>query len=394
MTIERNFDVIVIGGGPAGSKAAYHLLKNSPQCKTAILERKEKIGDPVRCGEAIGLKGAELSVTLKKEWILSTINTIKIISPAQDIVELDISKNDVSYIVDRLKMDHDLLMDAINEGATYFNNTTVVDISLQDNEYTIRCHDQTVFKSKALIIADGVESRCAKLLNWDTTLKMEDIESCAFCHVEDESIVDNEAVELYTGNDVAPGGYLWVFPRRKGKANVGLGILGNRSRGAKAKGLLEKFIKRKYPNGTVDNFHCGGVPVGRWISPLYKDGALLVGDAASMVNSLNGGGIAYALYAGKIAGETMAEAYEENSVNWKKLKSYEKKWASYCGKQQARQYSLKNALQNKNNDDLYNTIARSLLKEKKEDLNYFRIFARTFSRHPILLFKTFLLFKK
>jgi digeranylgeranylglycerophospholipid reductase len=139
--------------------------------------------------------------------------------------------------------------------------------------------------------------------------------------------------------------------------------------------------------------HCGGVPVSKWRKPLVKNGAMLVGDAACQVNALSGGGIAYALFAGRVAGETAAEAKKNDGFDYSVLRRYQKRWESYCGKQQLRSFALKSMLLEKNNDHFYDSIALELSKERPERLSYTRVFMRTFARHPGILLKTFLLFR-
>lgn len=390
METNKKFDVIVVGAGPAGAMAARYAAKGG--LRVALLERKENAGIPVRCGEGVGLKGLSKSITLEKSWIQTAIKKVRLVSSSGYKVDLTITGKDESYIIDREKMDSDLLQRAIQAGVSYFPKTPVISAKSLDNNQYICVSPQNEFRASCLILADGVESRLARYFGWNTTLLMEDIESCALCKVEHHSIADDTA-EFYIGSKIAPVGFAWVFPRRKGKANVGLGILGTKSKAGLAKELLKSFIDKKFPRALVSDMHCAGVPVGKWLRPLVKKGVMIVGDAARQVNSLTGGGIAFALYAGKIAGETVVEAFGSEGINYRHLKQYQKKWASYCGKQQMRSYALKSMLIKEDNDSFYDSIAQALLRENPEDLNYMRVFFRTFSKHPVMLLKTFFLFR-
>ncbi len=392
MSEHKKFDVIVVGAGPAGSMAAYHAAKGG--CKTALIDRKEVVGVPVRCGEAVGFKGFSKSLEIEDSWVLSSVNKITMISPSGDKVNLvNPGKMGNNYILDRLVMDKDLAEKAIKAGADFFPLTPVTSVSFDGNATYTCVSTEKTFTASSLVLADGVESRLARSLGWNTTLSLEDVETCAISVVEHENIEDG-VIELYLGNNIAPGGFLWVFPRGGNSANVGLGILGKYSSPGKAKELLENFVKNTYPGGTVTRSHCAGVPVGQWLRPLVRYGALVVGDAARQVSSLTGGGIAYALFAGRVAGETVAEAKKGDAIDYTHLKKYQKRWAQYCGKQQERSYALKSMLLEKNNDSFFNSIAQSLLKEKPETLSYMRVFMRTFARHPSILLKTFFLFRK
>ena len=388
--MNRKYDVVIVGAGPAGSMVAQKTAKAG--LKVAIIERKEVVGSPVRCGEGVGFKGMKASIGIKKHWILSEINKVTFISP--NGTEVDVNNVGESYCIDRTIMDRELAEEAVHLGANLFTSTTVEDvITLEEDDKKIyRClTDNGFFDAPILVAADGVESRIKNLCGWETTLSREDLESCAFAKVKDPSIKGNQ-IKFYTGDHIAPGGYLWVFPRGDGYANVGLGVLASKSTPGLAKKLLKKWISENYPAGEVNDFHVGGVPVGHWIKPLVKDGVLLVGDSASQVNALNGGGIAYALFAGQAAGDAIVSAFSHNKINYKKLYTYEKVWNKYCGKNQARSYALKSALLEKR-QDFYNNVADALKDEDPNKLNYFKVFSKVFAKHPKLLLKTFFLFR-
>ncbi len=388
MSRENQFDVIVVGAGPAGAMAARYAAEGG--CRVALLERKKQAGIPVRCGEGVGLKGLSFSIEIDRSWIQTTIKKVHMFSPGG--YKVDLLKIGESYVLNREIMDNDLVQRAVKSGASYFPNTPVLSVKYIDpSQYECVC-PQNKYYSSCIILADGVESRCARDLGWDTSLSLEDIQTCAFCRIKHDSI-NEDTMEFHIGNRTAPGGYAWVIPRCKGMANVGLGVLGTKSTSGKPYKLLNEFVNSRFPGSTTNNLHFGGVPVGKWLKPLVKDGIMIVGDAARQVNSLNGGGVAYALFAGKIAGETAAGALSKNGIEYKHLKQYQKKWAAYCGKQQMRSYSLKSMLLKAHDNDIfYDNIARILIREKPEKLGYLKVFLTTFARHPMLLYKAFLLF--
>jgi len=377
-----NHDVVIVGAGLAGSICAEICAKNG--FKVALIERKEFPSMPVRCGEGVGFKGMNASIGIKPEWILTKVNKVKFISPNNTSVE--VNNIGESFCIDRTKMDKELAENSKNAGAEYINNTYIRDVEITEKngqfEYKCIAEDGKIFVSPILVAADGVESLIRRKTWWKEPFSPEDIETCVFAKVKHESI-SGETIEFYTGEKIAKGGYLWIFPRGNGIANVGLGVLGKYSKAGFAKELFEKFVEEKFPNAEISDFHCGGVPVGKYLSPLAKNGVVLVGDTAGQVNALNGGGIAYALFAGQKAGEAI--------VN-KRLKDYEKNWQKYCGKNQIRSFVLKTALLEKR-DDFFNDIAAALKNENPEKLSYLRVFMKVFAKHPKLLWKVFFLFR-
>jgi len=387
----NKFDVVIVGAGLAGSQVASICAKAG--LNTALIERKEFPSMPVRCGEGVGFKGMKASIGIKPDWILSKIDKVKFISP--DNTQVEVRNIGESFCIDRTKMDRELVEEAEKNGAKYFNNRYVCDVEIEQNgsqfSYKCRTIKGDVFVSPLLVAADGVESLIGRKTWWKNAFAPEDIESCVFAKVE-HNLIDGAAIEFYTGEKIATGGYLWVFGRGKNIANVGLGVLGKYSKSGLAKVLFYDFVNKKFPNAKISDLHCGGVPVGKYLSPLSKNGAVLVGDAAGQVNALNGGGIAYALFAGKTAGEAIVKSFENGIFDYKKLENYEKNWHKYCGKNQIRSYSLKTELLGKR-DKFYNDVAAALKDENPEKLSYLRVFMKVFAKHPKLLLKVFFLFR-
>ena len=118
-------DIIVIGAGPAGSMAAQ--AASMGNAKVCLLERKEKAGTPVRCGEGIGLKGASSNqFEIDPKWVKARISRVRMVSPNGTTVTRDISVE--SYVVDRELMDFELVKRSIACGAHYFAETPVISI--------------------------------------------------------------------------------------------------------------------------------------------------------------------------------------------------------------------------------------------------------------------------
>ncbi len=389
--MSHRFDVLIVGAGPAGSMVAQTCADSG--LSVAMIERKSVVGTPVRCGEGVGFKGMKASIGIKKHWILAEVDTVTFISP--NGTRVDVQNIGDSYCVDRTIMDKELAEDAVKKGAQLINNTYIdrVETGTEDGRRIYRCYaGDELYEAPILVAADGVESRIKQFCGWDFAFKPEDMESCAFAKVRDPKI-SGSTIEFYTGDQIAPGGYLWVFPRGDGYANVGLGVLGSKSKPGMAKRLITKWIKENFPDGEITDLHVGGVPVGHWINPLVKEGVLLVGDSAGQVNALNGGGIAYALFAAQAAGDAIVEAFGGTKIPvYKKLKRYQKVWNKYCGKNQARSYAQKMSLIHRR-QDFYNDVAAALKNEDPSKLSYMRVFMKVFAKHPLLLLKTFFLFR-
>jgi Dehydrogenases (flavoproteins) len=170
-------------------------------------------------------------------------------------------------------------------------------------------------------------------------------------------------------------------------------VLGSCSSAGKAKDLLEKFVSSHFTGAAMQDLHCGGVPAGKWLKPLVKDGAMVVGDAARQVISLTGAGINYSVYAGQLAGKIAAEAFHNGDIDYRHLLHYEKIWAKGLGKQQLRSYALKTLLIKKHDDKYLDAIAKSLSKKDQTRMSILEVFLRTFTSNPMAFLKALLLFR-
>jgi digeranylgeranylglycerophospholipid reductase len=156
------------------------------------------------------------------------------------------------------------------------------------------------------------------------------------------------ACTAYTiSHELAPGGYVWVFPKGEGRANVGLGVqadLWQRPGGPKdVRGYLDRFIegRRALAQGYPVTLIAGNVPVAPSPVRLVADGLMLVGDAARQVDPLTGGGIVNAMLAGQIAGQVAAEAVAAGDTSTAFLAHYEQRWQEAAGRKLQRNYRLR-----------------------------------------------------
>ena len=110
---QKEFDCIVVGGGPAG--ATFARIAALGGLSVLLLEKDRDIGMPVRCGEAISDAGIRLFVDPDPRWLASTIDRIRLIAPDDTEIEFDMLEK--GYILDRRIFDYDLAQYAANEGA-------------------------------------------------------------------------------------------------------------------------------------------------------------------------------------------------------------------------------------------------------------------------------------
>jgi digeranylgeranylglycerophospholipid reductase len=137
--------------------------------------------------------------------------------------------------------------------------------------------------------------------------------------------------EFYLGGVVAPGGYVWVFPKSEKVANVGIGVRKIHNRPAFE--YLDKFIKEDPRFKDAKSIHrCGGItPAGGVFDKITDNGLMLIGDAAGQVIPATGGGIHCSVEAGKIAGNVAVDAILSQDTSNKNLSKYREMFDVYWG---------------------------------------------------------------
>jgi len=382
---EERCDILVVGGGPSGLVAAREACAADPGLSVLVLERDRAVGAPVRCGEGVGSKGvAEFLDPAGASWISRKIT--RVIFWAPDGTEVRVAEGDVGYILDRTRFEPALAADAGREGAEIRTGTEVVGIARDGDGWIARTRGprgEGTVHARFIIGADGVESMIGRWAGLDTRVPSRDMESCAQ-YVVSGIEFDPDAIYLHFGDQIAPGGYAWVFPKGVGVANVGLGLVALKAGGRPAREWLHGYLDRYFPTGTRTGYTVGGVIVHTTVKRTVTDGLILCGDAAHMINPLSGGGIVTGMKAGRIAGRTAASALADHDTSAARLQRYHAEWMSLMGDDHERFYRIKEAL-NKFDDDFYNRLARTVNGIAADKRTLGRVFAQALLQHPTLL---------
>ncbi len=382
--IKDFYDVIVVGGGPAGSMAAIEISKSG--YSVCILEKDRDIGMPVRCGEAIGYTGLNQFYKPKKSWIAAELNGVDLISPNGIDVKINF-KSETGYILNRRVFDYDLSNIAVQNGSEVYTKSYVEDLIIE-NGYVSgvivnNLNKKIKVKSNIVIGADGIGSRIGRLAGIKTKVRMKDMESCIQYSVSNINI-NQQKMRMYVGSKYAPGGYLWIFPKGDGKANIGLGISGKYSKSKSAQKYLDEFMMDNFPEVSILTTVCGGVPCPKPMINPINDGIMLVGDAAHQINPMTGGGIASGMSGGKIGGEIAVKALKANDFSKSFLKKYPENVFKRFGNNHNRFYRIKEAVNQLTDDDL-NYIANKASKIGTDKLTLSHIFKYAVYKKPSIL---------
>jgi len=96
--MKDEYDVIVVGGGPAGSTAARYAAEGG--ASVLMLEKDRDIGMPVRCGEAVGAEGLKNFIEPNPKWIATTIDAFRLVAPSGKYVDIE-NLEEAGYVLDR-----------------------------------------------------------------------------------------------------------------------------------------------------------------------------------------------------------------------------------------------------------------------------------------------------
>jgi digeranylgeranylglycerophospholipid reductase len=355
--LDRQYDTVVIGAGPAGSLAAETLARSGHS--VLLLEKHREAGIPLCCAEAVSLKGLELFCRPDPKWIAAPINGAVLYSP--DGTEVAVPWPGVGYVLERKLFDRWLAQRAAGAGAFVLVNAEAVGLIADENGvftgvkviYQDQVHNVTC---RAIIGADGVESAAGAWAGLNTAMKPAELHSCTQYLMSGlEGPAD--MVRFWVGKEIAPGGYLWVFPKGEGRANAGLGILGSLAGQKKPGEYLDQFLNKHFPRARIIETMAGGTPALEDGHPMVSKNVLLAGDAARLTDPLSGAGIAIAMASGQMAARQIAEYLKTG--NKKNLEDYPGLWWSGLWKDIKYHAKVRRAFLKLEDDDM-NRIAKFL----------------------------------
>jgi digeranylgeranylglycerophospholipid reductase len=310
-------DVLVVGAGPAGTTTARYCA--GKDLGVLVIDRRSEIGHPVQCGEFLP-SAKEMysmfprSMDLEELFafddgvVAGHVEAIDLVSPRGRTYRCSFT----GTTLDRRSSDKHLAKLAAEAGAEIRTRTSL--LSVEDGVAKTTMGD---IRFKVLVGADGPNSKTARAVGLERPSARYPAVTCQV----DGSF--EPAIKMFFGS-VAPGGYAWIIPKRKG-ANAGAGYHPGLVRGRPSEHFLS-FASRL--GLSCRDLTMGFVPQSGPVARTVKGGCMLVGDAAGQVMPSNGGGIPIAMMAGRIAGRTV----REHLIEGLPLAEYESRWRSVLAK--------------------------------------------------------------
>ncbi len=347
--LEKRFDVevLVVGAGPGGSMASRSLREEGRE--VLIVEKSPEVGRVILCAEGISRESLTKFFEPSEKWVASGLHAARLYSPNGDYME--VHRRQMGFILERKLFDRFLVMEAVGRGAELMTSTTFLEAKREDGFITSKLlKGGNIYKvrSKMIIGADGVASRVGKSLGMVQKFHERDAHYCAQYLLYHDSIREGVA-SFFTGSRFAPGGYGWIFPKGKGIANVGVGVIFQREM---LNRFLDNLIETYLPGAKILGFIKGVVPTGGHKQPMVGDGVMLVGDAARLAEPLSGAGIASAMYSGYLAGHIAGKALKNGDTSTAILSEYEKEYWKGTRREYEFSYLVRNTFMRFTDEDL------------------------------------------
>jgi geranylgeranyl reductase family protein len=291
------FDVIVVGAGPAGSTAAYRLARSG--AKVLLLDRARFPRDKP-CGGGLTERAVkQLPVSVDP-----------VVEEVVDRFELGFrygtrfvrgGERPLVLMTQRRRLDAHLAAEAVAAGAEFRDGVRATGLELDEAGGTVR-FDGVAAAAPVVIGADGVNGLAARALGFGSRRHGVALEgNLPYVHAREDRWRGRAVVELGS----VPGGYAWVFPKGD---HVNVGVGGWRTEGPRLREHLERACSAYgLPHERLESVRGFRLPMRRAGETPVRGRALLVGDAAGLVDPLSGDGIYEALLSARFAAEAVLD---------------------------------------------------------------------------------------
>ncbi|WP_141961633.1 geranylgeranyl reductase family protein [Actinoallomurus bryophytorum] len=318
-------DVIVVGAGPSGSTAAYHLAQAGLDVlllEKTVFPREKVCGDGLtpRATKQLIKMGVDLDAPgwIRNKGLRIIGGGVRMELPWPDLA----SYPDYGLVRTRMDFDQILAERAVAVGAKLRLNTSVTEPIVDDTGRITGVIAKTPdgearFTAPLVVAADGNSTRLSLAMG---LRKRDDrpmgvaVRRYYTSPRHDDDYLESW-LELWDGERLLPG-YGWVFGVGDGTSNVGLGLLNTSDafKNVDYRGLLKSWLAGMPEEWGYQEDNATGpvrgaaLPMGFNRTPHYTRGLLLVGDAGGMINPFNGEGIAYAMESAEMAAEVIVQA--------------------------------------------------------------------------------------
>ncbi|MCX6767361.1 MAG: geranylgeranyl reductase family protein [Candidatus Micrarchaeota archaeon] len=382
----EEYDAVVVGAGPAGTTFAAEAASRG--MSVVVIDKKKELGSPVRCGEGIGIDfSSGRKLELPRSCIASDIEGALMFSPNGKSIKLTTPQTK-GHVLERKIFDKFLAMEAGRKGAHILPRTMATGLLKENGKIAgvkaVSFGEEIEFKAPLVVSAEGMEAKLAREAGIDALATLYDVDTCY--EYEMVNVPCEPFIEIYFGS-AAPRGYVWVFPKGKDVANVGIGVGG--SSGADPKKCLDEWIARnpRMKKAEIIEVKAGIISVGAPVKKMVADNFMAVGTSAHQVDPVHGGGIALAMKAARIAAEVAAKAHSARDFSEKTLSAYETQWRAAESRKLEKRLLLRKVLEKLSDDD-FNAVIGMIDSQDLEKLlsgDFKPIVTKVVAKRPSIL---------
>jgi|SRR5579871_546082 digeranylgeranylglycerophospholipid reductase len=330
----RSYDVLIVGGGPAGLSAAEAAAKGG--ARVALLERQKEIGYPIHTSGGSWISDMK-ALNIPSE-LYYPIRSVFFLSPHRE-VRFDYP-DPVCCVLDVRGVYQHLAGRAVAAGANLHPNSPVERPIVEDGKVVgVVAKDHrnriTEWRAPVVIDASGFSCTLSTRANLHAGYKRYGYGAEYDFYAPN---YDPNSLYLIMGSQVAPAGYAWAFPRGKGRVRLGVGVI-RPDVEADAREYLDTFAERLpslapvFAGASPIEYHTGLFPSEGVVERFVGEGLIATGDAAGHGSTLVGEGIRFAIYSGQMAGAVAAEAVRAGDSSAQFLARYDRQWRARFGRE-------------------------------------------------------------
>lgn len=339
----HDYDVIIVGAGPVGGRAA--TLLSQQGLKVLMLEEHKEIGRPFQCAGLV--TPSAMDAVEAYDTVLQEVDGALIHGPSGTLVPVGTEGTLRTYVVCRKRFDQFVVQQGMEAGATLWLDSIPLDAQPSDTgvDVVVRKEgEEQTLSCKLLIGADGAHSWTRR------TFKMGRMKELMIGFQTE--VVGYEGrdrwLEMYSGSAIAPGFFAWVIPSGFGTHRIGLWSTADRLDGRSIESCYQDLIdhplwKDRFANISEIARYCGPVPSGMVKHPV-KNRVMLLGDAAGMAKPTTGGGLGPGFHQIQCILKPLVKAIKTNALSETNLKAITKQPWNAMKKEQDRARALRNLL--------------------------------------------------